>query len=197
MPHQNESCFSCKHSYSQHGPGKCPSPCKCTSFEFVAASKRDPGDIVSDCPFKSKSSNKTYITTFWRQGDYSCTCIGWRNHRKCEHIQKFKANNNKAMNPGSYAYENEQAPVSNIVSSIANKLADLESGKANISFSDVQAEIEYNSAFLSSAADVLNKRLEEAKAKILGDAVSGVQSLPVKEVEKPKKILSADNPFGD
>lgn len=194
MPHKNECCFSCKHAYSGHGDYKCQvSGCKCTNFEFIAASKRDHSNIVFEQPFKSKSSPKTYMTTFWHYGDYSCNCMGWRTHRICEHIKKLIANGNRPLGGSTnIAYENEHAPVANIVTNMAGKLDDLEKGKGNVSFTDVQAEIEYNSAVLAGAADTLARRLEEAKRKILGGSIE-----PEKKPEPEKKILNADDPFGD
>ena len=41
--------------------------------------------------FKSGSSDKVYTVKYNRNGNLSCTCMGYIGHRKCKHITEVKS----------------------------------------------------------------------------------------------------------
>jgi hypothetical protein len=204
MPHKAERCFSCKLRYDAHGTGKDNKGNVCKSFEFVAVSARNDKDIIFAAPFQSESSAKVYSVQSWRQGDYSCNCTGWRNHRTCKHIDQVKAN--PARYKGKAATINASAgSVVGTVDALTTKMTDMEAAVKrgdSIEITKLQAEIDYQRAMFEAAGAGLADRFALVQANIkqhlFGNNEKIAQPTPTKEVMvKPLNVVNNDDPFGD
>lgn len=165
MPHALDLCFSCHKPYELHNNSGSHS---CKSFEFVASSSRNDKDILFCSPFQSESSNKVYNVTVWKQGDHSCSCMGWRTKRRCIHIEQVKANPEKYKSGGARLNASASSVIGT-VESLTTKMADLEAAVKrgdSIELSKLQAEVDYQRAMFESAGAGLAERFKDVQARI-------------------------------
>ena len=205
MPHKADCCFVCKERHDKHGSGLDSKGKPCKSFEFVPASSRNDRDILFAAPFQSKSSPKVYSVQAWRQGDYSCNCTGWRNHRKCEHMDQVRANPEK--------YKNKQAVVINsstsgsvigTVDALNAEMAAIEAAVRrgdSVEIAALQAKIDYHRSMFDAAGAGLTERLEQVQANIRRHVFGGAEERAAQVAPKATpitvKVANPDDPFGD
>lgn len=204
MPHKKERCFVCHQSYETHGSGKGSKGKPCKSFEFVATSARNDKDILFAAQFQSESSNKIYSVQSWKQGDYSCNCTGWRNHRTCKHIEQVQANPARYKGKQASAINAGAGSVIGTVDALTAKMAEMEAAVKRgdpIELSRLQAEVDYQTGMFNAAGAGLAEKLAQVQANIkqhlFGDNEGKqVQAAPVKTVTSVKTVNN-DDPFGD
>lgn len=166
--HKNDRCLVCRERKIDHGRGKDKNGKLCNTFEFVAPSARSDNDVLWTALFPSSTSNKTWIVSAWRQGDYSCTCIGWRNQRTCHHCDKV------AADPKHYAkvagtVSATAGSVEGTVRNLNAKMVEMEAAVLRgdrIEIAKLQAEIDYQRQMFEVAGDGLGERFNQVVAKI-------------------------------
>ena len=196
MPHKAERCFVCKERYDNH------SRSKCKSFEFVPTSARNDKDILFAAPFQSESSAKVYSVQAWRQGDYSCNCTGWRNHRTCKHIEQVAANPVRYKGKAATAINAGAGSVVGTVTALNAKMDEAVAAAKrgdNVELAKLQAEIDYQRAMLGAAADGLTDKFAQAQESIKQHVFGETEVRSVQSAPKPvhTTVVNSHNPFGD
>jgi hypothetical protein len=188
--HKRDKCFVCKCENQEHRGDSCRCG-KCKGFEFVAASARSDKDINFCATFQSESGPRMYNVVSWKQGDWSCQCVGWRNHRTCKHIDAAKNNPDKHKNKATQADIDNVKSMITEIEYISNQL------DAGIvpDLAAIEAKISYQTSLAQVGGEVLAEKLATLKQNMIRKAAGEDVK---KEAPKPQKsVVSAASPFGD
>lgn len=208
MPHKNECCFNCGVRFEIHGDGKHlrkGTVCTNKEWEFIPVSSRDDDMIDFTVMIQSESSRKKYEVIIWKYGDASCRCTGWRNYRKCKHIDRVVANIDH--------YRREEGKlqaaggsVTETVAALKMKMDAMEAAVKRgdpVEINKLQAEIEMQQQMFQIAGEGLGERFNNVMDNIRRHAYGDM--LPARVVQSSPEVKSVnadvfgvdDDPFSD
>lgn len=190
-PHKNEKCFRCKQPYGMHNTVK-----PCNSFEFVPYSSRHRNDVLFCANFASESSNETWTVRVYKQGDASCNCMGFRFHRKCEHVTDVLADPEKYRTQQAGQLSAGAGSVAGTVAALNIKMTELEDAVKRgdmVELARLEGEIEYQRAVFSAAGAGLAERFDKVKSNIHRHLTGEVVETKVVE----QSVVNIDDPFGE